>query len=1052
VANIPTFRRKSSPHVEALLRETERRLRRQNTILVELARRPSIHSGDLAEALADISQAAAETLEVERVGIWFFTPDRQGIRCVELFERTSGLHSGGGELSAVQYPVYFNALETERVIAAHDARLDPRTSSFTKSYLGPFGVTSMLDAPIRRLGQMNGVICFEHTGPQRAWTTEEENFATSVADLVAMAIDAMERRQTQEALRHRVEFEQLIASLSSRFMNVADEELDAAINDVLGQLGHFIGAESCHILLMSEDGLSARMSHEWDAPGIPTRAGKYGDLPTASFPWGFDLLQNRFENLCCHALDDLPAEAPNEKRIFERQGIKSVLFVPLVVKKKMIGTVGATMFTREVRWSDETISLLRICGEIFASAIERGRTLRALQASESRHRLLFERNLAGVYHNTVDGRMIECNDALPRMLGYDSKEEFLELNARDLYLNPDDRERFLDMVREQGGIRGIEICLRSKDGHPVWLLESVHMMAGDSPEAPQILEGTLIDITDRKLAETALRESEARYRLMAENSTDLIGRNSTDGSFVYASDAVRVLLGYEPSELIGRTVFDFVLEEDHHVLHRVVAELQDGAHSSRTFSYRVRRKDGTYVWFETTSRAIRSGETGAIAEIVSVSRDISERRQAEAQIEYQAYHDALTGLPNRLLFRDRLTIALAHAKRSQTPLTVMFLDLDRFKYVNDTLGHSLGDELLRAVAARLRTVLREGDTISRMGGDEFTILLGDVTSAGDAAKIAQKLLDTVAHPLRVEGHELYVTTSIGIAMFPEDGDTAEALLKNADSAMYRAKEVGRNSYQLCTRAMNSRAAERLSIENALRRAVEREELVLHYQPLIHLETRELAGYEALLRWNRPGHGLVPPATFIGIAEETRLIGPIGEWVLREACRQAMEWKRTKHPHLRMAVNLSPRQFQQADLCDIVDAALKESGLEPRALELEITESTAMLNTERTISTLADLRSLGVLIAIDDFGTGHSALSYLRRFPIDRVKIDREFVMEIENSRSNRAIVSAIAAMAHGLDLVVTAEGVETEEQVAFLEGAGCEEVQGFLFGRPAPPG
>ena len=1044
MSDIPSFRRKSSPHVETLLRETERRLRKQNTVLVELSRRPSIHSGNLAEALSDIAQAAAETLEVERVGIWFFTPNRQAIRCVELFERTPRTHSGGGELTAARYPIYFGALEAERVIAAHDAPLDPRTSAFTKSYLGPFGVTSMLDAPIRRLGQMTGVICFEHTGPQRTWTMEDENFATSLADLVSMAIDAMERKQAQEALRHRVEFEKLIATISSRFMNVADEELDAAINEVLEEIGHFVGADSCHVLLLSEDRLSARMTHEWDAPGIPRRQEQYGDLPAAAFPWWIDRVEHRAENICVSTLDELPPEAVNERRIFERQGIRSVVFVPMVVKKRVIGSVGASCFTREMQWTDETISLLRIAGEIFSSAIERSRALRALQASEERHRLLFERNLAGVYHNTIDGRMIDCNDALPQMLGYESKEEFLQLNARDLYFEPKEREKFLTAVRAEGGVRGVEICLRRKDGRPVWLLESVHLLPTDHP----ILEGTLIDITARKLAETALRESEERYRLMAENSTDLIARITADGVFVYASDAVRVLVGYEPAELVGRPVFDFVVEEDHHVIHRAIAELQEDTDASRTFSYRARRRDGTYVWFETTSRAIRSA-SGEIEEIVSVSRDISERRNAEAQIEYQAYHDALTGLPNRLLFRDRLTIALAHAKRQESPLTVMFLDLDRFKYVNDTLGHSLGDELLRAVAARLRSVVRDGDTIARMGGDEFTILLGDITAAEDAAKVAQKLLDVVAHPLRVEGHELYVTTSIGIAMFPDDGDTAEALLKNADSAMYRAKEIGRNSYQLCTRAMNSRAAERLSIESALRRAVEREELVLHYQPLVNLDTREVAGMEALLRWNRPGYGLVPPADFIGIAEETRLIVPIGEWVLRKACAQAKAWQQTTYPHLRIAVNLSPRQFQQSDLCEVVAAALEESGLEARSLEVEITEGTAMLNTDRTIATLGELRELGVRIAIDDFGTGHSALSYLRRFAIDRVKIDREFVQEIENSRSNRAIISAIAAMAHGLDLSVTAEGVETDEQVRFLEEQRCEEVQGFLFGRPS---
>ncbi len=1005
--------------------------RRQHDVLVDLARRPSLHAGRLDAALRDIAEAAAETMGVERVGVWFFTPDRQAIRCSELYERTPSLHSEGGELTALKFPIYFKALESERTIAASDARLDPRTSAFTQSYLDPYGVTSMLDAPIRRLGHMAGVICFEDTGTPRAWTSEDEHFASSIADLVAMAMDAHDRRQAQEALRHRVEFEKLIAGISTRFANASDEEIDGAIRDALADVALFAGADRAHVIVLDDEGLSGRMTHEWSAVAGDLRGERYGEMSAAVFPWWVDRI-TRGDSITFTSLDDLPLQAVNERRLCERQGIRGAAFVPMLLKKRFLGSVGLSALTREQPWTEEILALLRITGEMLVSALERRRTYSALSESERRHRLLFERNLAGVYRNTAGGRMLECNDAMARILGYESREEMLGINARELYFTTAEREQFLEAIRREGGVRGQEVRLRRKDGKPVWVLESAHLL-GD------IIEGTIIDITGRKRAETALRDSEERYRLMAENSTDLIARTTPGGIIGYASDALRSLLGYEPAEVIGTPIRDLIHPDDRAPLREIVPDAV-----GRTFSFRARRKDGSFVWFESTSRAIVDAN-GEVSEIISVSRDISERRRAEEQIEYQAYHDALTGLPNRLLFRDRLTIALAHAKRQQTPLAVMFLDLDRFKIVNDTLGHSLGDELLRVIAERLRSVLREGDTIARMGGDEFTVLLSDLRDANDAAKIAQKLLDTIAQPVRVEGHELYVTTSIGIALFPSDGDTAELLLKNADSAMYRAKELGRNSYQLCTAAMNTRAAERLSVENALRRAISREELVLHFQPLVRLDTRETTGMEALLRWNRPGHGIVPPATFIGIAEETRMIVPIGEWVLHEACRRARA-----RGMQRVAVNLSPRQFQQSDLCATVANALAASGLDPHRLELEITESTAMFHTERSIATLAELRQLGVSIALDDFGTGHSSLSYLRHFPIDRVKIDREFIAEIDKSRSNRAIVSAIVAMAHGLDLAVTAEGVETEAQVDFLREQKCEEVQGFLFGRPAP--
>jgi diguanylate cyclase (GGDEF)-like protein len=429
--------------------------------------------------------------------------------------------------------------------------------------------------------------------------------------------------------------------------------------------------------------------------------------------------------------------------------------------------------------------------------------------------------------------------------------------------------------------------------------------------------------------------------------------------------------------------------------------------------------------------------------------EVAERRLADQRVVHMAHHDALTGLPNRTLFADRVGQAIARANRRDGKIAVLFLDLDRFKNVNDSLGHAIGDLLLTAVAERLTNCLREEDTAARLGGDEVIISLPDVVDAGEAARVAARLLAELAKPFTIAGHQLHADGSIGIALYPTDGDTAETLMRNADTAMYHAKESGRANYQFFSAQMTERVSRRLSTETDLRRALEHGEFALHYQPLIDLGAGHVSGAEALLRWPQNEHRLMSPSEFIPIAEDTGLIIPLGEWVLLEACAQAHAWQ-TLHPGLRVAVNLSARQFRQKDLIGMIERVLAETGLAPTLLELELTESMLMHHAEETVGILTRLDEMGVRLAIDDFGTGYSSLSYLKRFPIHSLKVDRSFVRDISTDPDDAAIVTAIVAMARSLNLEVTAEGVETEEQATFLRSLACHHAQGYYFGRPMP--
>ncbi len=545
-----------------------------------------------------------------------------------------------------------------------------------------------------------------------------------------------------------------------------------------------------------------------------------------------------------------------------------------------------------------------------------------------------------------------------------------------------------------------------------------------------------------------LIRQEETLRLIEDNVNDVIARTDLEGNYLYLSPSIRHVTGYAPEEVVGHTISEFMHPED--VQKRIDAQFETRlTKEAQTIVYRFRHKQGHYVWIEASVQAVWK-DSEIITDVITVSRDITERKAAEQKIEFLAYHDALTELPNRLLVRDRVRQAIAGAEREKNKVALLFLDLDNFKTVNDSLGHTTGDVLLKAVARRLKDCVRASDTLSRQGGDEFLIVMPGVESPEAAAPVLDKIRDHIQHPFEIEGNELTTSVSIGVALYPDNGRDFDTLLKKADTAMYRAKEQGRNAYRFFDAQMNVNAVEHLNFRNGLRRALERDEFILHYQPQIELANGALIGAEALLRWQHPDLGLVPPGRFIPVAEDSGLIVTIGEWVLREACRQAASWPECGGAAVSVAVNLSAVQFKRGNLEKAVLDALEASGLDPARLELELTESILIQDTEEVLATVRQLKALGVKLSIDDFGTGYSSLSYLKRFDVDKLKIDQSFVRDMATDPEDEVIVRTIIQMAQSLDLRTIAEGVENERMLDNLKSFLCDEAQGFHIARPMP--
>jgi diguanylate cyclase (GGDEF)-like protein/PAS domain S-box-containing protein len=675
----------------------------------------------------------------------------------------------------------------------------------------------------------------------------------------------------------------------------------------------------------------------------------------------------------------------------------------------------------------------------------RRRAQAAMAESERRYRSLFENMLEGFAYcemlfddrgRPIDFVYLDVNRAFGKLTGLANVvgKRFTEVIPGG---NPELFERYGRVVLT-GEPESFEIEIKALG---MWFSISAHG-AGKG-----CFVATFDNITERKRIEQALRQAEEKYRTIFQGAVVGMFRSTPGGRYIDVNPAMAHMLGYDSPQDLVASITDisqqvYVDPESREELTRLLREQG----MVKNFECAVHRKDGSKMWFSANVRAV--SEDGVLVGYEGTNEDITARKVAEERIQFLAYYDALTGLPNRTLLQDRLGKALAGARRQKCKIALLFLDLDSFKIINDSLGHSVGDLLLQEVAERLKKWGREQDTVARLGGDEFLITLTQVKDLADVAVAAERLMDAMTAEFVVQGHSLNVSCSIGVSIFPEHGTDCETLIKNADAAMYGAKDSGRNNFRFFAEDMNAQAVERLSLENSLRLALGKKELFLVYQPQMHAATGKVTGLEALLRWQHPDLGLVPPDKFIRIAENSGLIVPIGEWVLRTACRQARKWQDDGLPAVSVAVNVSAVQFRQQGFCELIRSVLHETGLAAQCLELELTETLLLANADVTLSVLRELKSMGLTLAIDDFGTGYSNFTSLRQFGVSKLKIDRSFISDVATNPDDSAITAAIISMAKSLRLKVIAEGVENEAQMSFLRTHQCDEIQGYYFSKP----
>ena len=687
-----------------------------------------------------------------------------------------------------------------------------------------------------------------------------------------------------------------------------------------------------------------------------------------------------------------------------------------------------------------------ICNAFLIDISARKQAEAALEASEERLKLVLQGNNEGWWDWDIPSGTLQFSHVWESMLGFQPGDLPNHVVTWEQLIHPDDLDHVMERLNghlaETSAYYESEHRIRNKDDSWTWIRSRGKVVEKDRDNRPVRVVGTHADISARKAMEYELKLSAAVF----ENTQEGVIITDANARIVAVNNAFTRITGYTSAEVLGKT--PALLQsgrQDPEFYEQLWRQLLETGNWAGEIWNRRKQGDVYPQWLDIS--AVRNIE-GQVENYVSVFSDITPLKESEAQLHQLAYHDALTGLPNRILFRDRIEQAIGRAKRAQDKIALLFIDLDRFKNINDSLGHNFGDELLLATAKRLVKELRSEDTVARIGGDEFTIILGNSPSLRNVGRIATKLLELLKEPFLIDDQTVYISASIGISIYPDNGTTVDELTQAADTAMYKAKDNGRCGYQFYTPEMTSRLFQQVVLEADLRRALKHQEFRLYYQPQIDLTTNKIIGAEALIRWQHPDMGLVSPARFLGAAEESGLIVDIGTWVLREACRQTRVWLDNGLPIQHVAVNLAGRQIQQDNLPEVVSQALHDTGLSAEYLELEIVEEVIMAHLDQAVDVLTRTKDLGVTLALDDFGTGYSSLGYLKRLPVDQLKIDRSLIGDIPLDPNDEAIARAVIAMGHSLGLVVTAEGVENSEQRDFLIREGCDRAQGWLYTPP----